>query len=351
MNSPTRLAGLLVASLVSSALVAAAPPATPAPPGTASAVPIAGEVTIIAEPGLSGIRLAIPDRAEGVRLDNELSTVDAAYEGEFAMIQAVRPRYENQLCTDATFCRMHALYVVPDWYEGDALPEFQDRNGLVQPENDCVEEQSDGERLPCVVPTSTLDIYIAADAPLKFTLRFPELDGRTSYVADGEVTGVLEEIPTAQCPTADCDRFEIGHSVRTMGTEGTHASVSGFMYARASYQELADGVRAGHASNIGVMGCTYPSFLVPDGSNDPADHPLGCDPQPHVTDDGDIQYNSHLATAAPAPTVIAIGDTPRWLDLDGSEPGYIGFNLRNYTLPGYDGAHNAWAVWLEQGIN
>lgn len=350
MRRPKGLVSLLTAALIGSGALGASTAALDAP-GEAVAVPIAGEVTITADPGLSGIRLAVPDVPNGVRLDNEQSTVDSPYDGEFAMVQAVRPRFENGLCTTATFCRMHALYVVPDWYEGDALPEFRERNGLVQPENDCIEEQPDGERKPCAIPTPVLDIYIAADAPLTFTLRFPELDGRMSYQAEGTVRGVLEEIPTTQCPTADCDRFEIGHSVRTLGEVGTHASVSGFMYARASYRELEDGVRAGHASNIGVMGCTYPSFFVPDGSTDPADHPLGCDPHPHLADDGDIQFAPHASTFAPAPTVIAIGDTPRWLDLDGHDPGYVGFNLRNYTLPGYEGAHNAWAVWLEQGID
>lgn len=350
-----RPAQLLTALALTAGLLAAAEPADLPLPGSAPLHPIAGEVTIEAPAGLSGIRFALPEMpppSEGVRLDNSLSTVDELYEGEFALVQMVLPRYTGAFCDPESFCTFHYLEVVPDWYAQEELPE---NNGLMIPHNSCTNDTPDGGHIPCPLRTEVLDVYIAADAPLSFTLRFPELDGTVAYTATDAVEGVYEEVPTVECPGGDCDRFEVGYSVRTMGSEHTRAGVRGFAYVRAAYGRYRDDVPAtvNRTSNSGVMGCTYPSLFVPDGSADPDDHPTGCDLHPTVTEEGGIQDDPFTIDSYVFNTDNqARGNRPWWNDINGTDPVYFGFNARNHNLvPGFGGAQNAWAVWLEQGID
>lgn len=342
----------LAALALTAGLLAAAEPAELPLPGSAPLHPIAGEVTIEAPAGLNGIRFALPAASDGVRLDNSLTTVDELYEGDYALVQMVLPRYEDGLCDVESFCTFHYFNVVPDWHRPEDLPQ---NNGLLTPMNGCTNDTGDDGSIPCPLRTEVLDVYIAADAPLTFTLRFPELEGAVAYTASGEVEGIYEEVPTVECPGGDCDRFEIGYSVRTMGSEDTRAGVRGFAYVRSAQKRYHDDVpvRASETSNSGVMGCTYPSFFVPDGSTDPDDHPAGCDLHPTVSEDGDVQREPFaLETYLFNPSAAAIGNIPWWQDINGTDPVYFGFNARNHNLvPGFDGAQNAWAVWLEQGID
>ena len=75
-------------------------------------------------------------------------------------------------------------------------------------------------------------MYIATDAEITFTLRFPQLDGAVRHEATGQVDGIYEEIPTADCPGDDCDRFEIGHKVRNIGTPAHNGFMRGIAMAR-----------------------------------------------------------------------------------------------------------------------
>jgi hypothetical protein len=350
MHSPSRAnrsLRLLAALVMASSAIAAAPSANmqaaPAP-----AVPMAGEVTIVAPAGMSGIRLQVPDTGVPIRQDNELSTVDQPYTGDYAFVQTAVPRGPGSNCTDAPeqFCGFHELRVVPNVQEP---AELNDNNGLNRPLNGCIND-TDGTRLPCEIRTDIYEVYIATDAPVTFTLRFPEISGSVTYYATGTVDGLYEAYPVTDCPTDDCDRFAIGSSVKNFGTPAKNAQVAGYAYARASYERVTPGVRSAAAATIGAEACTYPSHFVPGGSADPDDHPLGCELTPIITEDGDPQWDPN-SSATYLPTMVQSVDVaPDWPYLDGSD-GYFGFNVRNeYAVPMYEGAHGAWVVWLEQGI-
>ena len=102
---------LLIALLLST--MAAAPTNGLPPVGTAPALPIAGEVTIHAEAGLHGIRLALPD-VEGLAVDNDLSTIDELYEGDYGLVQLFESGVLNgDLCTTAALCPLHNIEALP----------------------------------------------------------------------------------------------------------------------------------------------------------------------------------------------------------------------------------------------
>jgi hypothetical protein len=347
MHSPSRAnrSLRLFAALVMASSAMAAAPSANMRTSPATAVPMAGEVTIIAAAGMSGIRLLVPDIGVPIRQDNELSTVDESYAGDFALVQTALPRGPGSNCLAVEeFCDHHRLLVVPDFQEPEDLP---DNNGLGQPHNSCQEEDFE----PCEIFTDVYEVYIAADAPLTFTLRFPALTGSVSYDATGTVNGLYEKAPVTDCPTDDCDRLAIGSSVRQFGTPDRNAMVVGYAYARASYERVANGIRSANAATIGVEACTYPSYFVPSASANPADHPLGCDFTPTATDNGDVQWDTGYLETYARETVQGLAVTRNWPFLDGSD-GYFGFNVRNESAaPMYEGAHGAWVVWFEQGIN
>lgn len=328
----------------------AAVPVVPTARPLAAAVPMAGQVTIEAPAGVSGIRLQVPDIGAPVRHDNSLSTVDAPYEGEYGLVLTAEPLEEPYPCGQETqrFCSMHALEIVPDRLE----PEVAEAgNGLVPPDNMCNEDMEDGTRAPCPIVTSTYDVYVAVDAPVTFTLHFPALAGSVTYETNGTPVGVYEKTPITSCPTDDCDRLAIGSSEREVGTEEANGIVWSYAYARADYARIRPGTRSALLASIGAEACTYPSYLVPSGSTDAEDHPLGCEFTPTVTEQGDVEYDSFtLRTYVLNMQAQAVSVSMRWPFLNG-EKAYAGFNVRNDSAaPMYEGAQGAWAVWLEQGI-
>jgi hypothetical protein len=340
---------LLLLALLLSTL--AAVPTTGVPPvGTAPALPIAGEVTIHAEAGLHGIRLALPD-VEGLAVDNELSTIDELYEGDYGLVQLNESGIlDGDFCTAASLCPLHNIEALPGYYR--RAEDIESTNGLLSPTNGCTMDTADGGHTPCPLDTSTLEVYIATDAEITFTLRFPQLDGAVRHEATGQVDGIYEEIPTADCPGDDCDRFEIGHKVRNIGTPAHNGFMRGIALARVSNDRLAGELGAGYFSSIGVMACAYPNYSFPNDSADPDDHPLGCDSTPGFDPAGDVRFNTnYMRTYYANPQTRAIAVSIANYQLDGS-PQYAGFNMRNHTpVPGYDGYQNAWVVWFEQGIN
>jgi hypothetical protein len=351
MHSPSRAnrsLRLLAALVMASSAMAAAPSANMRT-SPATAVPMAGEVTIVAPAGMSGIRLLVPDIGVPIRQDNELSTVDEPYTGDFALMQTAVPIGDGSTCAfdPQQFCGLHELIVVPDVQEPEEFPE---NNGLDRPYNGCITEDEDGARIPCEIRTDVYEVYIAADAPVTFTLRFPALAGSVTYDATGTIDGLLEAYPVTDCPTGDCDRFAIGSSVENFGTPERNGQVVGYAYARASYERIAPGVRSATAATIGAEACLYPSYFVPGGSTDPDDHPLGCEFTPIISEDGDPQWDANSSTTYLPTKAQSVGVIQTWPFLDG-EDAYFGFNVRNeYAVPMYEGAHGAWVVWLEQGI-
>ncbi len=341
-----RCTKLLAAAFV----VATATAGTPATVANAQAAPLpmAGEVTIIAPAGMTGIRLAVPDVGKTVRMYNELTTVEELYSGDYGHVEfALSTSQLNHCLTEAEFCDYSFITVAPDMQEPDALDET---NGLARPHDSCVEDGEDGARLPCRIRSDTFDIYIATDAPLTFTIRFPALDGSVTHHVNGKIDGLYEAYPVTDCPTDDCDRLSIGSSVQNFGTPDRNAFVRGYAYARADYARITTGVRSAVLSSIGAEACLYPSYLVPSGSTDPDDHPLGCDFTPLVNDQGDVEWDPDSRRTYLDPTAQSVSHRPHWPFLDGSDA-YFGFNVRNqHYTPEYEGAHGAWVVWLEQGI-
>lgn len=340
------------AFLAASVAGLAAAESPPAWESTSQLRPVAGEVTITAPAGLSGIRF--DTTGDRYRLDMRGATVDA-FEGEIALIQGIWPGDGGYFDEPRGMNGPYMLAAIPGFYTEH--PTGQE----TQPSVGCEEDSGDPtvpSNIPCVLPYDTLEWYIAADAPVTFTIHFLDRDlkplpGTAAYQADGHVDGYLEEIPTTACPTGDCSDLEIGHVVHSVGSDEAFGSVFGFAYANHSTENLDDGVGANATGVQGVMGCSYPSFFVPYGSPDPADHPLGCDVTPTVdTERDDVYWDSRV--------VDTYTRTPPFTQATGMYFGhrlvngeaYAGFNIRNrQLLPGYPGTQNAWAVWLEPGMH
>lgn len=214
-------------------------------------VPLVGETTVSAPAGVHGIRFSVPD---GARIDMHKVRVHE-FDGDYAQVLSYSPEAPASSCLER-FCTHYAFRVAPDWYgrnEHGLLTDEQYNNGLLGAA-DCETDAGDGPVRPCLVAGSVLEFYIAADAPLTFTMLVDDVPGKASYRADGEVDGELVELPTDTCPGGDCERWEIGHAVRSAGTDERPGAVDGFGYARASYDSVASGVGANVTASLSANG-------------------------------------------------------------------------------------------------
>ncbi len=309
-------------------------------------VPLMGTTTVSAPAGVHGIVFSLPADASWYP---DSDTTLAPFDGEYAAVVG----YSDQLdreddCTDR-FCSTVGFDVLPDLVAHNmdgTIPKDTYNNGFASGYGCRVDGQD-----RCPLRVTELELYIATDAPITFTMHIPELTGTASYQATGLVDGELLELPDLECPGSDCERWSYGGAVRSAGTDDRPGTVGGVAYARTSYAQVSGGTPASVIGTYAVNGCSYPSFFVPSGSPNPADHPLGCDFTPTVSDTPGIQFDSRWITTTR--TGLTTGRAEALYFGSGNVNGeaYAGFHARNHhTVDGFEGAHGAYAYWITQGV-
>ncbi len=309
-------------------------------------VPLMGTTTVSAPAGVHGIVFSLPADASWYPRSD---TTVAPFDGEYAAVVGYSDQYDREDDCISRFCTRFGFDVAPDFAARNVdgtIPEDTYNNGFVSGYG-CTLDSGEA----CPLRVTEMELYIATDAPITFTMHIPELTGTASYQAIGLVDGELLELPDLECPGGDCERWSYGGAVGSAGTDDRAGVVGGFAYARTSYAQVSGGTPASVIGTYAVNGCSYPSFFVPSGSPDPAEHPLGCDFTPTVTDTPGIQFDSRWIATTRTGLTTGRADGMFFGNGDVNGEAYAGFHGRNHhTVDGFVGAHAAYAYWITQGV-
>lgn len=341
---PTRLLTAVVVLATAPSLIAAGP--TEASRTELAPVPLMGTTTVSAPAGVHGIVFSLPADASWQPRED---TLVHSFDGEYAAVVGYSDQYDRETQCIDRFCTTVGFDVLPDFFahnvDGTVSDEFYN-NGFVSDYHCDIDGQD-----RCSLRVTELELYIATDAPLTFTMNIPELTGTASYQATGRVDGELLELPDLECPGGDCERWSYGGAVRSAGTDDRPGLAGGVAYARTSYAQISGGTPASVAGTYSVNGCSYPSFFVPSGSPDPDDHPLGCDFTPTVSDTPGIQWDERWIDVTRHGSTTGRADGLFFGYGSANGEVYAGFHARNHhILDGFEGAHDAYAYWITQGI-
>jgi hypothetical protein len=344
---PTRWPTAIAAVAVVASTIAAGPAGSAGPDRTELAsVPLMGTTTVSAPAGVHGIVFTLPADASWYPRED---TIVHPFDGEYAAVLGTSDQYDRDTDCIDRFCPTVGFDVLPDFAADNVdgtIPDATYNNGFVSGYGCTIDGQD-----RCPLRVTELELYIATDAPLTFTMHIPELTGTASYQVTGQVDGELLELPDQECPGGDCERWSYGGAVRTAGTDERPGMVGGIAYARTSYAQVSGGTPASVIGTYSVNGCSYPSFFVPSGSADAAEHPLGCDFTPTISDTPGIQWDNRWVDVMRTGLTTGRADGLFFGSGDVNGEAYAGFHARNHhTVPGFEGAHGAYAYWITQGI-
>lgn len=325
MSLPLRRLSVFAVLVVALAAVPGAPSAAE------TDVPVLAGDTTIEAAGVTAITVTVPQATGLIPGSARLKLRDGTFGFMFIRLQG------DAVAGVCEFCNLDAYATVP---ELTRVPDIFTVGGC---SNDA------RERIPCELQPGPLEIYFVSDGVLTFSAEFVDLPGRTELLATGRVNGILETLTPTSCPTNDCERLSVSHKVHSIGLDGP-GMVMSFAYAELPDGELAPDVYRDQAGRQGIAGCTYPSFYEPEGSPDPADHPLGCDFVPPPVGSGDANRNLNtFAVQGAAMNYNFQGVFSGYRSAHG--PAYAGYTQQNHTLGDQQGQHGGWAFWLDAGIS
>lgn len=329
------LAVALVAELAGSPPVAAAEAEYPE---------VAGETTIIAY-GTAGVTLAVQHDVRLLPGPPQCSScpgdaLEIEVEGDQLAYAVVAPHTCSQTDSDPDwFCVNTRTWVFPEEVPNSPSTFVYDRR----------------------VRAGLVDVYVVAGGPVRLTLRFEDLEGRTEVAATDAIDAQLETLPRG-CPNPDldpgCAQQGWGGASHSLGDDGrglvsavvTSKLPRGLVPGVPPFDELnAPGSRTNDL-------CVYPTARRPEASPDPEAHPHGCDVTP--TEDGSTEWLEHhvnywgnASTLLGGSTTLVV--TSRRSGVLGPDV-YVGYMAHQVSAhhPVFGGGeYGAHAVWLARGVN